>query len=107
VTPAEARLDVAKATTMARDHHVHIKDREGIARIAMSWWLAASRLGHSFNVCSFITDVLAVRLRSKGQLRIKFYSSERELPERACVSFNPLTLHIVEKVWRDADEGKP
>ena len=48
---------------MARDHRVQIQDREGIyQRIAMLWWLVASRLGYSFNVCSFITDVLAERL---------------------------------------------
>ena len=106
MTLAAARLDAAKAATMARDHHVHIKAREDIAKIAMSWWLVASRLGHSFNVCSFVTDILAKRLRGKGALQIKFCSYE-ELPEKACVTFNPLTLHIVENIWRDADSGRP
>ena len=91
----------------ARDHRVRIKDREAIARIAMAWWVVASKLGHSFNICTFITDILAERLRYKGKLQIKFYSSERELPERAYVTFNPLTLHIVETIWRDAGLGIP
>ncbi len=92
---------------MARDHRVRIRDREGIAEIAMPWWLAASRQGHSFNICSFVTNVLAARIRNKGRLQVKLYESEQELPERACVSFNPLTLNIVENIWCDADCGKP
>jgi hypothetical protein len=92
---------------MARDHRVLIKDREAIAKIAMAWWVVASKLGHSFNICTFITEVLAERLRGKGKLQINFYNSEQELPERACVTFNPLTLHIVEKIWHDAGLGIP
>src|SRR5665213_1993357 len=91
---------------MARDYRVRIKDRDGIAKIAMSWWQVAARSGYSFNICKFVTDVLAKRLRAKGTLHIQFYSFE-DLPEKACVSFNPLTLHIVESIWRDADLGKP
>ena len=92
---------------MARDYHVRIKDRQDIAKIAMSWWvLAAKSGGHTFNICKFVTEVLAKRLRGKGSLQIEFCSAE-ELPEGACVSFNPLTLHIVERIWHDANAGKP
>jgi hypothetical protein len=66
----------------------------------------ACKRGLSFNICGFVTDVLTKRLRDKGTLQIKFYSFE-DLPEKACVSFNPLTLHTVESIWRDADLGKP
>jgi hypothetical protein len=72
----------------------------------MSWWQVATRNGHSFNICKFVTDVIAKRLRGKGVLQIKFYSFD-DLPERACVTFNPLTLHIVKDIWNDADLGKP
>jgi hypothetical protein len=78
-----------------------------IAKIAMAWWIIATKSGHSFDICSFITDILAKRLLSKGKLQIKFYGSEEDLSERACVTFNPLTLHIVEKIWRDAGMGIP
>jgi hypothetical protein len=91
---------------MARDYKVRFNDREGIAKIAMSWWLAAKRIGHSFNICTFITEILAKRLRNKGKLEIKFYRHE-DLPEKACVTFNPLTLHIVQQIWSDAGLGKP
>jgi hypothetical protein len=91
---------------MARDHEVRIKSREGIAKIAMSWWLAAKRNRYNFNICNFIIEVLAKRLRGKGNLQIKFYHSD-DIPERAYVTFNPLTLHIDEQIWRDADLGKP
>jgi hypothetical protein len=90
---------------MARDHKVRIKTREDIAKIVMAWWMVASKLGHSFNVCNFVVEVLANRLRNKGTLQIKLYSPE-ELPEKACVSFNPLTLHIVEQIWQDAGFGR-
>ena len=90
---------------MARDHKVSIRDREGIAKIAMSWWLLANKLGHSFNICTFVTTVLAERLRGKGKLKIEFYSYD-DLPEKACVTFDPLTLHIVEQIWVDAGLGK-
>jgi IrrE N-terminal-like domain len=91
---------------MARDYQVRIIDREGIAKIAMSWWLLATKNGHGFNICKFVTDVLSKRLRGKGVLKLEFYSFE-DLPERACVTFNPLTLHIVKNIWRDADMGRP
>lgn len=91
---------------MARDHHVRIKDRQDIAKIAMSWWEVATRNGYSFDICKFVTDVLKKQLRGKGTLQIKFYGIE-DLPERACVTFNPLTLHIVETIWNDAHLGKP
>jgi IrrE N-terminal-like domain len=91
---------------MARDHEVRIKSREDIAKIAMSWWLVAKRHRYNFNICTFITEVLAKRLRNKGKLQIKFYGSE-EIPERAYVTFNPLTLHIDEQIWHDAGLGKP
>jgi hypothetical protein len=92
---------------MARDYRVQIRDREGIAKIAMAWWVTASKPGHNFNICTFVTDILAKRLRGKGELNLKFYASEHELPERACVSFDPLTLHVVEKIWCDAGSGIP
>jgi hypothetical protein len=91
---------------MARDHKVRFKDRQAIAQIAMTWWVVASKLGHSFNICDFVTNVLADRLRNKGALHIQFYNSD-ELPEKACVTFNPLTLHIIEQIWRDAGSGRP
>jgi hypothetical protein len=91
---------------MARDHKVRYLTREYIASVALSWWVIADRRGNSFNICKFVLEVLAKRLRSKGQLQIKFYNSE-ELPERACVTFDPLTLHIVKKIWEDADLGEP
>jgi hypothetical protein len=91
---------------MARDHKVRINDRKGIAKIAMSWWLVANRLGHSFNICTFVTEILAKRLRNKGALEIIYYRHE-DLREKACVTFNPLTLHIVKQIWIDADLGKP
>jgi hypothetical protein len=73
----------------------------------MSWWVVATKCGHNFDICNFITGILAERLRGKGKLQIKFYDSEEDLPERACVTFNPLTLHIFEKIWRDASLGVP
>ncbi|HEX7882383.1 MAG TPA: ImmA/IrrE family metallo-endopeptidase [Afipia sp.] len=91
---------------MGRDHKVRINDRQGIAKIAMTWWLIANRVGHSFNICDFVTEILAKRLKGKGALHIEFYSDE-DLPEKACVTFNPLTLHIVERIWRDAGLGQP
>lgn len=91
---------------MFRDHKVRYLARESIASFALSWWRAADRRGKSFNICTFVVEVLAKRLREKGQLQIKFYSSE-ELPERACVTFDPLTLHIDRKIWHDANLGKP
>jgi len=92
---------------MARDYKVRIIDREGIAKIAMSWWLAAAnKLGYNFNICDFVTDILAKRLAGKGKLQIEFYRFD-DLPEKACVTFNPLTLHVVEQIWRDAGLGKP
>jgi IrrE N-terminal-like domain len=91
---------------MARDHHVRIKDSQDIAKIAMSWWEVATRNGYNFNICKFVTDVLAKRLRGKGTLKIKFYRID-DLPERACVTFNPLTLHIVDTIWSDGNLGKP
>jgi IrrE N-terminal-like domain len=91
---------------VAQDYKVRIIDREGIAKIAMSWWLIANKLGHSFNICDFVTEILTKKLRGKGKLKIEFHSFD-DLPEKACVTFNPLTLHIVEQIWRDADLGKP
>jgi hypothetical protein len=90
---------------MARDYEVRIKSREDIAKIAMSWWLVATRNRYYFNICTFVTKVLANRLRDKGKLTIKFYPSA-EIPERAFVTFNPATLHIDEQIWKDADVGK-
>lgn len=91
---------------MFRDHKVRYLAREGIASFALSWWRAADRRGKSFNICAFVIEVLAKRLRGKGQLQIKLYSAE-ELPERACVTFDPLTLHIDREIWHDADVGEP
>ncbi|MDI1266378.1 MAG: ImmA/IrrE family metallo-endopeptidase [bacterium] len=90
---------------MARDYEVRIKSREDIAKIAMSWWLAATRSRYHFNICTFVTKVLACRLRDKGKLTVKFYPSA-EIPDRAFVTFNPATLHIDEQIWKDADIGK-
>jgi hypothetical protein len=90
---------------MARDHEVRIKSREDIARIAMSWWLAARRDRYYFNICLFVTEVLAQRLRGKGKILVKLYSSD-EIPDRAYVTFWPLTLHIDERIWHDAGLGK-
>lgn len=91
---------------MARDYKVRIRTREDIARIAMSWWSAAVRSRYHFNICTFVTKILAEQLRKKGKLTIKFYPSD-EIPERAFVTFDPVTLHIDQQVWNDADLGKP
>ncbi len=91
---------------MARDYKVRIKDRQTIAKIAMAWWLIANKTGHSFNICDFVIKTLAKGLGDKGPLNIQFYSYA-ELPEKACITFNPLTLHIVEQIWNDASLGKP
>lgn len=89
-----------------RDHKVRILSREQIARMALNWWLIADRRGgNSFNICTFVVQVLAKRLRGKGKLHIEFYSAE-DLPEGACVTFNPLTLHIVRRIWDDAGAGE-
>ncbi|WP_298243871.1 ImmA/IrrE family metallo-endopeptidase [uncultured Bradyrhizobium sp.] len=89
-----------------RDHKVRHQSREHIARVALFWWLIADRRGgNSFNICSFVLQVLAKRLRGKGKLQIEFYSPE-DLPEGACVTFNPLTLHIVKRIWDDAGAGE-
>ncbi|MGL4261988.1 MAG: ImmA/IrrE family metallo-endopeptidase [Afipia sp.] len=91
---------------MARDYKVRILDRQAIAKYAMAWWSVATKVGHSFNICKFVIETLAQGLHgSKAGLRITFCSYE-DLPEGACVTFNPLTLHIVEQIWRDASLGK-
>jgi hypothetical protein len=93
-------------TTILRDHKVTFLRREFIADVALQWWLLADRQGrYDFNICRFIYDVLIPKLKRKGTLQIQFYDPE-ELPEQACVTFNPLTLHIVKKIWQDADRGE-
>ncbi len=51
---------------MARDYKVRIIDREGIAKIAMSWWLVANKLGYNFNICDFVIDILAKKTTRQG-----------------------------------------
>ncbi|MGY4236361.1 hypothetical protein ACVIIW_005308 [Bradyrhizobium sp. USDA 4449] len=90
-----------------RDHKVRHQSREDIARVALSWWLIADRHGvNSFNICTFVLQVLAKHLRGKGKLHVEFCSPE-DLPEGACVTFNPPTLHIVQRIWDDAGAGEP
>lgn len=88
-----------------RDHRVRIKSREDIARIALAWWQLADRIGFRFDICIFVTTVLTTKIREKGPLNIEFCTYE-EVPEGACVSFNPLTLSIVRQIWDDAKIGK-
>jgi hypothetical protein len=90
---------------MARDHRVPIKSREAIAKIAMAWWTAASKRGHSFNICEFVVGVLTERFRSKGRLEIEFYDRCKN-DDPAYVTFKPLTLHIDRKIWRSAEDGE-
>lgn len=90
-----------------RDHKVRIRDRDDIAKIAMSWWSLATKNGHTFDICQFVTEILAARYSAKGGLEIEFYKSEEQLPERASVSFEPLTLRILKKIWTDAKAGFP
>jgi hypothetical protein len=96
--------------TAFRDHKVKYLTREQVAATALAWWKLAERRGHTFNICKFVTDVLVKRLGGKGPLKIKFYeyNERHELPERACVTFNPtLTLHIWRSIWDGANTGVP
>jgi predicted metalloprotease len=90
---------------MARDHKVLIKSREAIARIAMAWWTAAEKRGHSFNVCDFVLGNLTERFTSKGRLQIEFYDRCKG-DDPAYVTFKPLTLHVDRKIWKSAGEGE-
>jgi Zn-dependent peptidase ImmA (M78 family) len=89
---------------MARDHRVPIKSREVIAKIAMAWWMAASKRSHSFNICEFVLGALTERFRSKGRLQIEFYDRNKN-DDPAYVTFKPLTLHIDRKIWKSANDG--
>jgi hypothetical protein len=91
---------------MARDHRVRIKAREDIAKIAMSWWNAASKQGRSFNICEFVVETLTKRLTQKGRLQIEFYE-RTTADEPAFVTFRPLVLHIDRKIWEAAGLGHP
>ena len=48
---------------------------------------------------------LTKRLSGKGKLHIEFHSPD-ELPEGACITFSPLTLHIIKRIWDDAGAGQ-
>jgi hypothetical protein len=91
--------------TTFRDHKVKHLTREQIAATALAWWKIAERRGYAFNICSFVMNVLTNKLGRKGPLSVRLYEDE-ELPERACVTFNPLVLHIRKMIWQDADIGK-
>lgn len=91
---------------MARDHRVPIKSREAIARIAMAWWTAAGKRGHSFHICDFVLEVLTERFISKGRLQIEFYDRTKN-DDPAYVTFKPLTLHVDRKIWKSAGDGEP
>lgn len=88
-----------------RDHRVRRLAREDIAAFALSWWRLAPRRGSYFDICGFIENILARKLKNKGTLIVQFYESEADLPDRACVTFQPLTLHIIRKIWNDAQSG--
>ncbi len=90
---------------MARDHRVRIRSREAIAEIAMAWWTAASKRGHSFNICDFVLGVLTERFSSKGRLQIEFYDRCKS-DDPAYVTFKPLTLHIDRQIWTSAGNGE-
>jgi hypothetical protein len=92
--------------TTFRDHKVKYLTRRQIATTALAWWKIAERHGHSFNICSFVLNVLAKKIRGKGALEIKLYE-DNDLPEQACVTFSPLVLHIRTSIWKDADKGHP
>lgn len=92
--------------TAFRDHKVKYLTREKIAATALAWWKVAERRGHTFNICSFVLNVLAKKLRGKGSLEIRFYEDD-DLLEQACVTFSPLVLHIRTSIWKDADKGHP
>jgi hypothetical protein len=89
---------------MARDHRVRIKAREDIAKIAMSWWNAATKRGNSFNICEFVVETLTKRFTNKGRLRIEFYE-RGTADEPAFVTFRPLVLHVDRKIWNAAGLG--
>jgi hypothetical protein len=89
---------------MARDHRVRIKSREDIAKIAMSWWNAATKQGRSFNICEFVVETLTKRYSPKGRLEIEFYERGKA-DEPAFVTFQPLVLHIDRKTWEAAGLG--
>jgi hypothetical protein len=88
-----------------RDHTVRQIAREDVARFALEWWKLADRRGAYFDICDFVLNVLRKRFRKKGDLEVKFYESEDDLPDRACVTFQPVVLHIVRKIWDDAKLG--
>jgi len=92
--------------SILRDHKVTFRRRDYLARVALEWWSLADKQGrYDFNICRFIYNVLIPKLRGKGRLQIKFYDPV-DLPEQACVTFDPLTLHVVKKIWEDADRGE-
>ncbi|WP_315826844.1 MULTISPECIES: ImmA/IrrE family metallo-endopeptidase [unclassified Bradyrhizobium] len=91
---------------MARDHRVRIRTREDIAKIAMAWWLLATRRGHFFDICSFVLGPLTKLHTSKGRLDIEFYEADYG-DDPAYVSFKPLTLHVDKKIWEQASKGDP
>lgn len=52
-----------------------------------------------------VLNILRERdLLGKGQLKIAMQSHSDEKP--ACVSFNPLVLHVSKKIWEDADDDR-
>jgi Zn-dependent peptidase ImmA (M78 family) len=93
---------------MLRDHHVSFRSEETIAQIAISLRNThGSACEPSFDITDLVKNTLPklLKLQKKGLLKIEFYDCCFIGDDPAYVSFNPLTLHVDNKIWTEAKAG--
>src|SRR6185437_3545456 len=90
---------------MGTNYKTIMRTRETIARSADDLRAA---LGIpdicSFNIVQFARRMIGQKIGSLGKLSLKLYPN---LTEFAYVDFNPLTLHVDNDIWDEAELGEP